>query len=157
VRCIFLINLVLFWPFLGLAVSPNEILLNPSLEKEAREISKGLRCLVCQNQSIDDSDAMLARDLRLLVRKKLLAGESAKEIKKYVVSRYGEFVLLKPPLNTATLTLWFSPIIILLLGLAFAVFFFKKNMKISKPKNNPVTYLSKKEKERVEKILGELD
>ena len=80
-RCIFLINLVYFWPFLGLAVSPNEILLNPSLEKrEAREISKGLRCLVCQNQSIDDSDAMLARDLRLLVRKKLL-GESAKEIK----------------------------------------------------------------------------
>ena len=80
-RCIFLINLVLFWPFLGLAVSPNEILLNPSLEKEAREISKGLRCLVCQNQSIDDSDAMLARDLRLLFRKKLLAGENAKEIK----------------------------------------------------------------------------
>ena len=156
-RCIFLINLVLFWPFLGLAVSPNEILLNPSLEKEAREISKGLRCLVCQNQSIDDSDAMLARDLRLLVRKKLLAGENAKEIKKYVVSRYGEFVLLKPPLNTATLALWFSPIIILLLGLTFAIFFFKKNMKLSKAKNNPMTYLSKDEKQRVEKILGEFD
>ena len=156
-RYIFLINLVLFWPFLGLAVSPNEILLNPSLEKEARKISKGLRCFVCQNQSIDDSDAMLARDLRLLVRKKLLAGENAKEIKKYVVSRYGEFVLLKPPLNTATLVLWFSPIIVLSLGLMFAVFFFKKNMKLSKPKNNPMTYLSKEEKQRVEKILGELD
>ena len=156
-RYIFLLNLVLFWPFFGLAVSPNEILLNPSLEKEARKISKGLRCLVCQNQSIDDSDAMLARDLRLLVRKKLLAGENAKEIKKYVVSRYGEFVLLKPPLNTTTLALWFSPIIILLFGLTFAIFFFKKNMKISKPRNNPMPHLSKEDKQRLEKILGELD
>ena len=126
-------------------------------QERFHKLTNELRCLVCQNQSIDDSDAMLARDLRLLVRKKLLAGENAKEIKKYVVSRYGEFVLLKPPLNTATLVLWFSPIIVLSLGLTFAVFFFKKNMKISKPKNNPVTNLSKKEKERVEKILGELD
>ena len=90
------------------AVQPDEVLADPALEARARAISEGLRCLVCQNQSIDDSDAPLARDLRLLVRERLKAGDSDQQIKDFVVTRYGEFVLLKPRLTQRTLLLWFA-------------------------------------------------
>ena len=98
------------------AVEPDEILDDPALEARARDLSKGLRCLVCQNQSIDDSDADLARDLRQLVRGRLQAGETDDEIRTAVVARYGEFVLFRPQFGGHTFLLWMTPLIILLLG-----------------------------------------
>lgn len=98
------------------AVQPNEVLKDPVLERRAREISAGLRCLVCQNQSIDDSDAQLAKDLRLLVRERLVAGDSDKEVESFLVQRYGEFVLLKPTFGAHTLLLWLTPALVLVLG-----------------------------------------
>jgi cytochrome c-type biogenesis protein CcmH len=105
-----------------MAVQPDEVLPDPGLETRARTISEGLRCLVCQNQSIDDSDAPLARDLRLLVRDRLKAGDSDADVEKYVVQRYGEFVLLRPVVAPHTMLLWFGPALVLaagILGLAF--------------------------------------
>jgi cytochrome c-type biogenesis protein CcmH len=98
------------------AVQPDEVLRDPVLERRAREISSGLRCLVCQNQSIDDSDADLARDLRLLVRERLTAGDTDGQVRNFVVQRYGEFVLLRPTFRGRTLVLWLTPIVVLLLG-----------------------------------------
>jgi len=94
--------------FPAYAVQPDEVLPDPALEARARAISEGLRCLVCQNQSIDDSDAPLAKDLRLLVRERLKAGDSDQEIADFIVARYGEFVLLRPRLSPHTLLLWFA-------------------------------------------------
>lgn len=96
------------------AVTPQEILPDKALEHRAREISGGLRCLVCQNQSIDDSDAPLAHDLRVLVRERLTAGDSDQQVRDFIVARYGEFVLLKPPFSAETLLLWFMPLIAML-------------------------------------------
>jgi cytochrome c-type biogenesis protein CcmH len=96
-----------------LAVEPDEILADPKLEARARAISAELRCLVCQNQSIDDSNAPLARDLRLLVRERLKAGDSEQRVMQYVVDRYGKFVLLKPPFDAQTLLLWLAPLLVL--------------------------------------------
>ena len=104
----------------ALAVEPNEILKDPELEKRARKLSAELRCLVCQNQSIDDSNAPLARDLRLLVRERLTAGDSDDAIIDYIVARYGEFVLLRPQFGWHTLSLWFAPLLLLFAGLALA-------------------------------------
>jgi len=99
------------------AVQPDEILANPALETRARALSKELRCMVCQNQSIDDSDAPLARDLRILVRERLQAGDSDGEVVDFLVARYGEFVLLKPRLAWHTMLLWGAPGTVLLIGL----------------------------------------
>lgn len=99
------------------AVTPDEMLSDPVLEARARALSAELRCVVCQNQSIDDSDAPLAHDLRLLVRERLLAGDSDAEVKAYLVERYGTFVLLSPPLARNTVLLWLLPLTVLLLGL----------------------------------------
>lgn len=95
------------------AISPDEILKDPALEARARAIGQSLRCLVCQNQSIDDSDAGLARDLRTLVRERLTAGDSDQAVIAYVVSRYGDFVLLRPPVKPETWALWFGPLLLL--------------------------------------------
>src|SRR5690606_17720084 len=95
------------------AVQPDEILSDAGLEARARQISAELRCLVCQNQSIDDSNAPLARDLRLLVRERLNAGDSDEAVMSYVVQRYGEFVLLRPPVNLGTVLLWLAPLLLL--------------------------------------------
>ena len=103
------------------AVQPDEVLSDPKLEARAREISAGLRCLVCQNQSIDDSDAPLARDLRLLVRERLKEGDTNTEVRDYLVQRYGEFVLLSPPVSTRTIALWVAPLLILLGAIALAI------------------------------------
>ena len=100
----------------ALAVQPGEVLKDPALEKRAREISAGLRCLVCQNQSIDDSDAQLAKDLRLLVRERLVAGDTNDQVENFLVQRYGEFVLLKPSFGAHTLLLWLTPALVLILG-----------------------------------------
>ena len=98
------------------AVLPDEMLADPALEARARTISKDLRCVVCQNQSIDDSDAPLARDLRLVVREQLTLGKSDNETIDYLVTRYGNFVLLKPPVEPATWALWLGPFAVLLGG-----------------------------------------
>lgn len=100
------------------AVQPDEVLPDPKLEQRARELSLGLRCLVCQNQSIDDSNAPLARDLRVLVRERLVAGDSDPEVMQFVVARYGDYVLLRPPFDARTFLLWFGPLIVFLLGVA---------------------------------------
>ena len=126
-KAIFTIVVILFFPLAALAVDPGEILKDPNLERRARSISKGLRCVVCQNQSIDDSDAQLARDLRILVRNRIVAGDSDTAVIDYVVSRYGDFVLLKPPVKGVTLVLWFGPIFFILAGLIGLILFFRRH------------------------------
>ena len=100
----------------ALSVQPDEMLADPALEARARAISEGLRCVVCQNQSIDDSDAPLAKDLRLVVREQLKLGKTDAETTAYIVSRYGNFVLLKPPVEPATWALWAGPFAVLFIG-----------------------------------------
>ena len=112
------------------AVDPSEMLADPMLETRARAISKGLRCVVCQNQSIDDSDATLARDLRVLVRDRLIAGDSDQEVVEYVVSRYGDFVLLKPPFKGATLVLWGGPVFFVLIALLAGFGFYRRQRRV---------------------------
>ena len=107
--------LVALSPTAAHAVEPDEILRDAALETRARAISGHLRCLVCQNQSIDDSSAPLAKDLRVLVRQRLSAGDSDAQVRDYVVQRYGEFVLLRPPLSLRTLLLWAAPLLLLAL------------------------------------------
>ncbi len=108
------------------AVEPDEVLDDPALEARARSISQELRCVVCQNQVIDDSDAPLARDMRILVRERLVAGDSDEEVKDYLVARYGDFVLMKPPLNAGTAFLWFGPLLVLVAGVVVYVMFLRK-------------------------------
>ena len=98
------------------AVEPGEMLANPALESRARDISSGLRCLVCQNQSIDDSEAPLAHDLRVLVRERISAGDSDAQVRDFLVARYGPYILLKPPVSLATILLWLTPAVCLVLG-----------------------------------------
>lgn len=104
-------------PGVASAVQPDEVLKDPVLESRARDLSRELRCMVCQNQSIDDSEAPLARDLRLLVRERLTKGDSDQQVLSFLVSRYGEFVLLRPPLEWHTLLLWGVPPVALLAGI----------------------------------------
>ncbi len=131
----------------ALALEPGEILKDPALEARARSISKNLRCLVCQNQSIDDSDAALAKDLRLMVRNQIVSGKSNEQIVSDIVARYGDFVLLKPPINQKTLILWFSPVLILLAGgMSLYVYFRKRKSAAAE------TLLSDAEKEKLAEI-----
>jgi cytochrome c-type biogenesis protein CcmH len=109
-----LLAILAFTP--ALAVQPDEILKDLALEARARALSQELRCMVCQNQSIDDSDAPLARDLRILVRERLTSGDSDKQVIDFLVARYGQFVLLKPQFAWDTLLLWASPFVLLLIG-----------------------------------------
>lgn len=109
----------------ALAVTPQERLADPAMEQRAREVSAGLRCLVCQNQSIDDSEAPLAKDLRVLVRERIKAGDSNAQVTDFVVARYGEYVLLKPPFGLHTALLWLGPGLIFLAG-AFGVWRLRK-------------------------------
>ena len=103
-------------PLTAYSVTPDEVLADPALEARARAISAGLRCMICQNQSIDESDAALAKDLRMLVRQRLVAGDTDEEVIAYVVSRYGEFVLLKPEFNWRNALLWGTPVLLLAVG-----------------------------------------
>lgn len=132
------------------AVNPDEVLADPKLEARAREISSHLRCLVCQNQSIDDSNAELARDLRLLVRERLKAGASDQQVYDYLVSRYGEFVLLKPRLSEHTLFLWGAPAVLALVGVMALGFF-----AASRSAKRKAVALTDEEKARVEALLKE--
>ena len=137
-------------PSLALAVQPGEILADPKLESRARDISAELRCLVCQNQSIDDSDAALARDLRMLVRERLKAGDSDIQVRDYLVARYGDFILLKPPFKMETLLLWLTPFAVLLAGAAALIAFSRRR------RSEPVAAqaLSEAEKYRLQTLLG---
>lgn len=108
------------------AIQPGEMLTDRVLEQRARDIGKDLRCLVCQNQSIDDSDADLAHDLRVLVRQRILAGDSDAQVKQYVVDRYGDYVLLKPPLMLETILLWAGPLALFLCAIGLAVTYYRR-------------------------------
>ena len=107
-------------------VEPNEIISNPIYENRARDLSKGIRCLVCQNQSIDDSDSDLAKDLRIIIRKKIIQGDTDDEIEQYLVDKYGNFILMKPPLYQDTYILWISPLLLMLVGITIMYFTLKK-------------------------------
>lgn len=111
-----LVALVLLAALPAWAVEPNERLADPVLEARARALSQGLRCLVCQNESIDESHADLAHDIRVLLRERLMAGDTDAQAMQFMVARYGDFVLLQPPVKTATLVLWFGPAAVLALA-----------------------------------------
>jgi len=114
--CSIVLCLMMYASAPAFAVQPDEVLPDPALEARARALSQELRCLVCQNQSIDDSDALLARDLRLLLRERLKNGDSDKQVLDFLVARYGEFVLLRPPLGWHTILLWITPGLLLATG-----------------------------------------
>jgi cytochrome c-type biogenesis protein CcmH len=133
------------------AVQPDEVLPDARMEARARALSAELRCMVCQNQSIDDSDAGLAKDLRVLVRQRLLAGDSDAEVLDYLVARYGQFVLLRPRLETQTLVLWGMPVVLLLFG-GTALFVLRRRAAPA-----PATPLSASEEAAVARVLNRLD
>lgn len=147
---------VLIWVLLAapaLAVEPDEILDDPILEQRARALSQEIRCVVCQNESIDSSNAEIARELRILVRERLTAGDSDPQVLDYLVSRYGDFVLLRPPVKPATYLLWFGPAVVLLLGLtAVFVFFRRQRVQPSAP-----TPLTAEESVRLKRLLDPAD
>ena len=112
------------------AVDPEEFLKDPKQELRARNISKNVRCLVCQNQSIDESSAPLAKDLRMIVRNKITEGLTDKEVYKFLTDRYGDFILLKPPFKLNTLALWFLPFVFLLFGILIVILHNKRSKKL---------------------------
>ena len=145
----FILTLMLAIP--GWAVEPDEILSDATLEKRARDISQNLRCLVCQNESIDESNSSLARDLRLLVRERLMEGETDQEVLEFIVDRYGEFVLLRPQVNGVNLILWALAPISLLLSLIFSgAYIFNKNRSVKVAKPTPLT---NEEQDKLDQIL----
>lgn len=143
--------MVLFMTMPVMAVEPGEILKDPALEARAREVGRELRCLVCQNQSIDDSDADLARDLRVLVRDRIVAGDSNDEVIDYVVSRYGDFVLLNPPFKLKTYVLWFGPAAFIIFGVFILIMFYRRK---AAPGEIPQA-LSDAEKEKLLRLMDE--
>ncbi len=112
------------------SVEPNELLKNERQELRARKISKNIRCMVCQNQSIDESDAPLAKDLRILIRDKIKKGQEDEQIYKFLTDRYGDFILLKPPLKLSTIVLWFLPFILFAIGILIVFYHSKKSKKL---------------------------
>lgn len=143
--------IVMFAPAQSWAVEPDEMLSNPVLEARARTISEELRCMVCQNESIDESEAPLAHDLRMLVRRRLQAGDSDQQVINFLVSRYGEFILLKPPLSWNTIALWGAPPALLLLG-AIMIVVVERRRKAAVPAAE-VPKLSTAEEARLAEIL----
>ena len=131
------------------AVRPDEMLSDPGLEARARAVGSELRCLVCRNQSIDDSDADLAHDLRVLVRERIKGGDSNDQVVAYIRSRYGDFVLLRPPFERVTLLLWGGPLLILLLGGVALARFYRGGDATAPPP------LSAEERRRLATVLGE--
>jgi cytochrome c-type biogenesis protein CcmH len=146
-----LLGLCLMAPGAHAATSPDEILADPVLEQRARALAKQLRCLVCQNQSIDDSDAELARDLRQIVRERLVAGDSDQEIIAFLTARYGDFVLLKPPVKPATWGLWFGPLAVLLVAAGGIAVYLRRRG----PRDAAGAPLSAEERERLDALMTE--
>ena len=148
-RLVLLAALLLAGPTLA-ATSPDEMLRDPALEARARAIGQELRCLVCQNQSIDDSDADLARDLRRLVRERLVAGDSDQAVLDYIHARYGDFVLLRPPVKPVTWLLWFGPAALLLLGCGLVLAFYRGRRAVE-----ATPELDSGERARLEKLMSD--
>jgi cytochrome c-type biogenesis protein CcmH len=149
-RTVTLTCLLLLAPLAARAVQPDEIMTDPRLEARARALSAQLRCMVCQNESIDESHADLARDLRVLVRERLQAGDSDDQIRAFLVHRYGNFILLKPPFKLETWLLWGAPFLILLAG-GGVIFIARRRQKSVAP----ATSLSEAERATLEALLGE--
>jgi cytochrome c-type biogenesis protein CcmH len=133
----------------AVAVEPDEMLDDPTLEQRAREISRDLRCVVCQNENIDESNADMARDMRILVRDRLLEGDTNQDVKQYLVDRYGDYVLLQPPFKPTTYVLWFGPALILLAAAGTAFAFYRR--KAAAPPTPPP--LSAAEQARLNALL----
>ena len=136
----------------ALAVEPSERLADPALEARARALSAELRCLVCQNESIDDSSADLAHDLRVLLRQRLTAGDTDAQVLQFMVRRYGDFILLKPPVKPDTYLLWFGPFAVLALGAAGAAIYLRRSRR--RPDQAPAP-LSAEERRKLDKLLAE--
>lgn len=143
---------LMLWPAAAMAVEPGEMLSDPALEARARDLSRQLRCMVCQNESIDDSNAPLAHDIRVLVRQRLLAGDSDRQVLDFLVARYGEFVLLKPRFSRHTLALWFAGPAVLIGGavVLFLAWRRRRDALLAAP-----AALSKEEEERLDRILSD--
>ena len=141
----------------ALAVNPDEVLDDPLLEKRARALSVNIRCLVCQNQSIDDSNAELARDLRILVRERLVAGDSDTEVLSYLISRYGDFVMLKPPFKGSTYILWFGPLLVFGLAAIGLVVYFRRRQTEFTDAGAISGRLSNEERDRLTRLLDRDD
>ena len=143
-----LVTLFICWVGLASAVEPDEVMSNNRLEERARMISQGLRCLQCRNESIDESNAAIAKDLRILVRKRLAEGDSNKEVMSFIISRYGEYVSLQPNIQGINFILWLFGPILFLIGF-FTLFLFKKKSKVSIV-SSPLTDL---EEQKVDKLM----
>ncbi len=135
----------------ALAVEPGERLADPAQEARARALGSELRCLVCQNQSIDESNADLAHDLRVLIRERISAGDSDPQVLQFMVSRYGDFILLRPPVKPATYVLWASPFAVLLLGAAAAALYYRRRRRAPET----AAPLSPEEQRRLQRLLAE--
>ncbi|MCL6707563.1 cytochrome c-type biogenesis protein CcmH [Pseudomonas sp. R2.Fl] len=138
---------LLLSPLPSFAVNPDEVLSDPKLEQRARDLSAQLRCMVCQNQSIDDSNADLAKDLRVLVRERIVSGDSDEDVIDYVVSRYGEFVLLKPRVSVKTYVLWGMPAVLLVAGAVAMIVYTRRRESPASAKLTP------EEEARLEALL----
>lgn len=136
----------------AVAVEPDERLADPALEARARGLSSELRCLVCQNQSIDDSNADLAHDLRVLIRERLTAGDSDQQVLQFMVRRYGDFILLRPPVQPDTYVLWFGPFAVLVLGALGAAVYLRRSRRA--PPRAPAP-LSADERRKLDKLIAE--
>jgi cytochrome c-type biogenesis protein CcmH len=134
------------------AIQPDEMLSNRKLEARARSIDKELRCLVCQNESIDDSNADLAHDLRVLVRQRITAGDSDAQVKQYIVARYGNYVLLKPPFDAETYLLWLGPLVLLLGAAGAATLYYRRAARAAETEP-----LSADENRRLAALIGDTD
>jgi cytochrome c-type biogenesis protein CcmH len=138
------------WNGSAWATTPDEMLSNPKLEARARAIGKELRCLVCQNESIDESNADLAHDLRVLVRQRVTAGDTDEQVKQYVVARYGNYVLLKPPFDAETYLLWFGPLVLLLCAARAAMLYYRRAARVAE-----AAPLSAEESRRIVALIGD--
>jgi cytochrome c-type biogenesis protein CcmH len=147
-----MLAMVLLTPSVSWAVQPNEMLSDPTLEARARALSKELRCMVCQNESIDDSEAPLAHDLRVLVRERLKAGDTDQQVLDFLVARYGEFVLLKPPLSWHTVALWGLPPAALLIGAIVIIADLRRRRRLN-PMAEETSGLSATEQSRLAELL----
>ena len=149
-RRLILTCLLFLAPLMAKAVEPDEIMPDPKLEARARALSAELRCMVCQNESIDESHADLARDLRLLVRERLQAGDSDDQIRAFLVRRYGDFILLKPPFKLETWLLWGAPFLVLLTGSCIILVARRRQQSFA-----PANLLSEAERAKLDAMLGD--
>ena len=156
---VLLMAMLLAYAGTAVAVQPDEVLPDPAMESRAREVSRELRCMVCQNQSIDDSDAPLARDLRLLVRERLKAGDSNGQVLDFLTARYGEFVLLRPRFTARTALLWLLPSALLLIGIIGLVLLGRRyRMRAAQPGEVAgVPALSPAEEARLAEVMNRRD